>query len=285
MAAVAATGRGLAPPLDFGLNETSLSIAVLRDPAELSEIYFSDSGLLGTADTASDQGSDGMPEVLKLERSGAGQETRVEYLTPGRAAMGRRARAVTSQVREGARTVFIQARTIWGTDDSARFADIAVQKRTPDLVKALQVIEPRLTEMQAIPVRGSTRLFGDIGLPKLVALADMGDGMNRLTRLVLAISSAQGGTVLVDEIENGLHYSVHEDVWRVISEALDRFDVQLFATTHSRECIAAAHAVYAERSQCDLGVHRLQRIGEQVADISYDCETLGTALESRVEIL
>ena len=47
--------------------------------------------------------------------------------------------------------------------------------------------------------------------------------------------------VLVDEIENGLHPSVLPDVWRVVGQAVERFNLQMFATTHSFECIEAAY--------------------------------------------
>ena len=84
-------------------------------------------------------------------------------------------------------------------------------------------------------------IWGDIGLRELVPLAVMGDGMSRLARLVLAIADAPGGLVLVDEIETGLHHTVLSDVWRVVDEAARQFETQVVATTHSYECIRAAH--------------------------------------------
>lgn len=55
--------------------------------------------------------------------------------------------------------------------------------------------------------------------------------------LILAIFTAKNGIVLVDEIDHGLHHSVHEGVWRTIYEAAKILNVQVIATTHSLECI------------------------------------------------
>ena len=84
-------------------------------------------------------------------------------------------------------------------------------------------------------------IWGDIGLPELVPLPAMGEGMTQIAWLVLAIASMPDGVVLVDEIENGIHHSVLPDVWRAIDEAAKQFHTQIFATTHSFECVMAAH--------------------------------------------
>ena len=54
--------------------------------------------------------------------------------------------------------------------------------------------------------------------------------------LVLSMSEASGGLLLIDEIENGLHHSVQEEVFSMLLELAKSFDVQIFATTHSEEC-------------------------------------------------
>jgi len=168
--------------------------------------------------------------------------------------------------------------------DAGRFRTIAIEKRTTELVDALRVIEPRLADLQVLPLGRGYALYGDIGLPRLVSLSDMGEGMNRLASLTLALSTAARGVVLVDEIENGLHHTVHHDVWRVIGESARRLDVQVFATTHSLECIQAAHRAFSEGDEYDLRVHRLQRVRDEVHDFVYDQHTLEAALETDLEV-
>lgn len=53
--------------------------------------------------------------------------------------------------------------------------------------------------------------------------------------------SFQNGVVLIDEIENGLHHSVLAKVWEGIFQWAIKYNVQVFASTHSIECIHAFH--------------------------------------------
>lgn len=75
------------------------------------------------------------------------------------------------------------------------------------------------------------------GFEEPVPLNSMGDGMLRLLQLVLKMFPAKGGMLLIDEFENGLHYSVQKKVWDLVFELADRLDIQVFATTHSWDCI------------------------------------------------
>ncbi len=54
-------------------------------------------------------------------------------------------------------------------------------------------------------------IFADIGKDKLMPLPLLGDGVSRLMSIVLAIPMAEDGILLVDEKENGLHWSVMTD--------------------------------------------------------------------------
>ena len=85
--------------------------------------------------------------------------------------------------------------------------------------------------------------------------------MIHLARLVLAVSDASNGIVLLDEIENGFHYSVLPNVWRLIESAANQFNTQVFATTHSIECVRAAHNTLDSAS---FRLHRLDVLEDKV---------------------
>ena len=125
-------------------------------------------------------------------------------------------------------------------DDAVVLGKLRTHKRGDMLLKALQFIEPRLQSIEDNSASGIPMIWGDIGLSELVPFPAMGEGMTRLARIILAISSTPGGVVLVDEIENGIHHSVQVDVWKAIAAAAEQFDTQVFATTHSFECIETA---------------------------------------------
>jgi AAA15 family ATPase/GTPase len=61
--------------------------------------------------------------------------------------------------------------------------------------------------------------------------------MLRVLQLALKIFPAKGGFLLIDEFENGLHYSVQERIWQLAFEMAQRLDIQVFATSHSWDCV------------------------------------------------
>jgi AAA15 family ATPase/GTPase len=76
-------------------------------------------------------------------------------------------------------------------------------------------------------------------LSQPIPLNSAGDGVMRILQLVLGIYPATGGILLIDEFENGLHYSIQKQLWQSIFELANRLNIQVFATTHSWDCIEA----------------------------------------------
>ena len=126
-------------------------------------------------------------------------------------------------------------------EDAVRLGQLRMRKRGQPILDALRVVEPGLVGIEDNSSSGAPMICVDLGLPELVPLPVTGAGMTHVARIVLAAASAAGGVVLVDELENGLHHSVLPDVWRVVDKAAEDFDVQVFVTTHSFECVEAAH--------------------------------------------
>jgi len=101
---------------------------------------------------------------------------------------------------------------------------------------------------------------------------------------VLAIGNAQNGVVLVDEIENGLHHSTLPNVWQAIGEVARQFKTQVFATTHSLECITAAHQAFSASERYDFRLHRLECTDETIRAVTYDQESLAAAIKTGLEV-
>lgn len=170
-------------------------------------------------------------------------------------------------------------------DSARRFSKMPKPFRQDVLLPALRVLEPRLVDLELHYENDPPIVYGYVGLPEAIPLALMGEGIDRIASLVLAIGSASGGVVLIDEIENGLHYSVLTDVWKAIALAAREFDVQIFATTHSLEMISAAHRAFSEETVYDFRLHRLDRkpTGE-ISSVTFDQEHLETAEEMNLEV-
>ncbi|MGK7878307.1 MAG: ATP/GTP-binding protein [Xenococcaceae cyanobacterium] len=144
--------------------------------------------------------------------------------------------------------------------------------RQDEVLETLRLLEPRLERLTLLVVDGQPIIHGDIGMSELVPLPLMGEGLGRLLSIILAIANAKGGTILIDEIENGLHYSVLTKVWKAIAHAARQAEAQIFATTHSGECIIAAHKAFSE--QYDFRYHRLDWVKDEIKAVPYDKETV-----------
>ena len=139
-------------------------------------------------------------------------------------------------------------------EDARMLGRLSRRKQQGIVADALRIVEPELMNVYDNSSSGRPMIWGDIGLPELVPLPVMGEGMTRLARLVLAICATPGGLVLADDIESGIHYSVMPDVWRAVDLAAQKFGAQVIATTHSAECIEAAHKALDDDS---FRYHRL----------------------------
>lgn len=165
-----------------------------------------------------------------------------------------------------------------------RFGDLQIERKASEVVKILRIIEPRLEDLIIRYAGGRPIIYGDIGTERLIPLPLMGDGMGRLLDIVLAIAQARDGVLLVDEVENGLHYSVMKDIWKAVGEFARDYSVQIFATTHSEECIYAAYQAFTGDEQHSFALHRLERIRGSIKVITYDKEMLEAAFEINAEV-
>lgn len=254
--------------LHASLGQLTLGIAPVR-PSTI-EVSFDDPSLASLAT---------VPEhTLQLSfANGSGEEFKTQIRLTGHSI-----KFDQSDVSVPFGAIFLSSRSGNLNEDATRLGQLRRRKEGDLILEALRVVEPRLQGVEDNMASGSPMIWGDVGLPELVPLPVMGEGMTRLARLVLAISSApQGRLVLVDEIENGFHHSVLPDVWRVVDKAADQFNTQVFATTHSLECVAAAHeSLSADR----FSLHRLETAGELSRCVTYEPDSIAAAIRHGLEV-
>ncbi|MHC4402304.1 MAG: AAA family ATPase [Planctomycetota bacterium] len=146
------------------------------------------------------------------------------------------------------------------------------------VLDALQLVAPiRGMRFVGDPREGAGRMAKARvnGIDEPVALATQGDGVVRMFRLAVALQSAalygtQSAGVehklenvlplaLIDEVEVGIHHSLHAGLWRFILHAARLLDVQVVATTHSHDCLMGFAQALADDEQADGQVVRLER--------------------------
>ncbi|RRR66072.1 MAG: hypothetical protein EI684_21275 [Candidatus Viridilinea halotolerans] len=162
------------------------------------------------------------------------------------------------------------------------------------VLRALQLILPDvedfdLVESDGRPYISRTSKSERIPVVKLrssdefIALRSLGDGMSRLFALALALVNAQDGVLLVDEIESGLHYSIQAEMWRFIIQLATTLNIQVFAATHSKDCITAFSTITKEHPEEGMLI-RLGYKGDNLIAITFDEEELAAATEQDIEV-
>lgn len=176
---------------------------------------------------------------------------------------------------------------------------ITLTELEKDIVEAMCIIAPGIERLSVVgnleskdrSVRSiNNRERGAIPIVKVaevdepIALRSLGDGMQRVFGLALALVNAKDGMLLIDEIENGLYYSVQSDIWRFVFQLAHRLNVQVFATTHSLDCIRAFQEAAQENTQEEGLLFRLQSKKDEISAVLYEEEDLAIATREQLEV-
>ena len=140
---------------------------------------------------------------------------------------------------------------------------VALTSNEQEVVEALRIIDPRISRVSMLGAVGSPSARRAVvladGILRPVSLRSFGDGMNRLFEIALSLVNADGGLLLIDEFENGLHYSVQPDVWRMIFQLSSKLNIQVFATTHSKDTVEAFQKAASKSPEEGVLVHLTSR--------------------------
>jgi len=170
-------------------------------------------------------------------------------------------------------------------EEVQRFSELRIRNQDHLVLEVLKHLDPRLEGLEILSPHGAGMIYGHLkGFDEPVPLTLLGDGVRRVASLVLAMGYARDGTLLVDEIENGIHHSVLGHLWTAIGYAAELFNTQVVATTHSLECIIAAYQAFRNRTPFDLTLHRLDRTNGETRAIAYDEESIEGALSIPLEV-
>lgn len=112
--------------------------------------------------------------------------------------------------------------------------EVVQKRKKTELVAVLNEIEPLVEDIEIL---GEEIGIGLKGWEEIAPLKTMGEGFVKLFGLVVAMLNAKDGICLIDEIENGLHYSVLEKIWKHVIKVANELNVQLFITTHNIEIL------------------------------------------------
>ncbi len=162
---------------------------------------------------------------------------------------------------------------------------IVLSDSEKEVVEALRIIDDRISAVSMVgdARRARAAIVRANNLSRPVPLRSFGDGLNRLFGIILSLVNARGGLLLVDEFENGLHYSVQLDAWRTIFRLAQTLDIQVFATSHSWDTIESFQQAAKETPETGVLI-RLTRKGETIIPTVFTEDELAIATRDRIEV-
>ena len=155
-------------------------------------------------------------------------------------------------------------------------------------IEAVRIVLPELSGIVFLPESYSTPgTRADVLLEfnkERRSLAGFGEGVSRLLSLGATLGASQSGQLFIDEIDSGLHYSKLSDMWRMVVKAAGMLDVQVFATTHSLDCIRALEAACDgdESLRDDVALFSIDRRMDEA--VRYGGDELSAVVEHEIEV-
>lgn len=169
-------------------------------------------------------------------------------------------------------------------DQAELFAKVTIAEKDELITELLQKIEPRLTRLRTVSSDYELRLYVSLmNHTGMLPLTQLGHGFTRLLNLYSQLLIGKSKLALIDEIENGIHYSALPTVFEGIKDITQTHGVQSIITTHSKECIRAACDAFKD-SPDDFQVIRLVRKDDNIEAQIIPYDYVEASLEMRGEL-
>ncbi|MCY7352966.1 MAG: AAA family ATPase [Cytophagaceae bacterium] len=134
---------------------------------------------------------------------------------------------------------YIKSFNVDRIENGTLFGKINFTDKEKYVADSLKIIDSRIEQFNFIKnEKGEQAAVVKLqGVEGAKSLSQFGDGINRILTIILAMVNCENGYLLIDEFENGLHYSVQEKLWEIIFQLSEQLNIQVFATTHSNDTI------------------------------------------------
>lgn len=141
--------------------------------------------------------------------------------------------------------------------DADKYNRVTLKKGKEDLILSLmKKFDSRINCLRYHKSADQALVYIDIGLDELIPSSQMGQAFCKLFSIYMEILNSGSKILLLDEIENGIHRQKMSTVWESLVELSRSSGVQIFATTHSKECITAAYEA-ASSNEGAFSQHKL----------------------------
>ena len=186
---------------------------------------------------------------------------------------------------------FVTAESLHPREMASAWNRVIQHGRESEVVGAMKLLQEDLQTIHFLAAEPTSSGGGSDGIllgfqpgTRRIPIGSYGDGMRRLLALSLSLVRAAKGFLLIDEIDTGLHWTVMEEMWSLVVDAAVNSSVQVFATTHSLDCIVGLAAFLKKRPDLAdaVSVQKVERKLDQ--SVSFDGMDILTATDLSIEM-
>ena len=162
--------------------------------------------------------------------------------------------------------------------------ELAKRRLKDTVTERLKIFDSRIT---ALEILNNVAYVGLEGIDQLMAVNMQGDGMRRYLNIVAASANPMNNILLIDEIDNGLHYSAYKKLWEAIFALATTTNKQVFVTTHSKETLYKLNEMLEEKTdyQKELRLYTIEKtLKKGIQAYKYTYEGLSGACANDIEI-
>lgn len=186
-------------------------------------------------------------------------------------------------------TVVITPSSLLPSLMSGMWERVIREGRENDAIEALRILQPDIDGIFFLPGERVMRGRGGVlvsqkGSKRRVPLGSMGEGMRRILALAISLAQSRRGFLIVDEIDTGLHWGVMSKMWELVMRTADDLKVQVFATTHSLDCLRGLKE--AVDDNVDLKKHvRVHKVDIALREaVTFSADDLTIAIDQEIEV-
>jgi hypothetical protein len=165
------------------------------------------------------------------------------------------------------------------------FSQLSLQQREKAIVDAVRdEFEPSLESLVVLSPSGTPGLYAGLRyLKEKLPIGYLSAGISRFIAMLSAVLIRGQGVVLIDEIENGISYKIFQSLWKYLLKFAVDNDTQIFATTHSLECVRALLPAMQDHED-DFTLLRAERTNGSSAITLVPGRFLESAIDQGVEV-
>ncbi|SMM99581.1 hypothetical protein SPONN_713 [uncultured Candidatus Thioglobus sp.] len=218
---------------------------------------------------------------LEISTNGDNKILPVNYILQGYSPMRRMRR----EFDEGNNCNFISSGISSDEEISILYGTMVESNAEHLLDDSLKLLDKDIVALKQIILKRGVTLKLLLKNKHSVLLSSMGEGVSKYIEIITAIWASKEGYLFIDELDNGIHHSKLDELWNMILTTSKKLNVQVFATTHSKECIESYVRVTKKLNEKKVALIRLnKRKDDSIFASVFDFKTLQDAIDQEHEV-